>query len=297
MANEEDAQRVENQASTAKGGTYTFSFSSIVVQLLLASSLYYVWGMVEGLQIVDSIGLIHAKVPGNTSSFLESVSELSSFNFIDVSSMREGLLYLPESDAFSLTFQSEGYDNIYVISLLEAQFFYIMFIWTVLAVDMILLALTYKWPKIQTFRQKYTIKYLYWNGLVRFFMEIYLFLAMFSFINLANMDWDTSLPAVNFSNFCAIVGTILVIVGPIILIVFTMRKFKDLSNEEFQKRHGVMVEGLELNYRERSDVPSEEVNRLQRIVVLVGGFHFVRRFLLCISVVCAPESTFFQISL
>ena len=104
MASEEDAQKVDNQASTAKGGTYAFSFSSIVVQLLLASSLYFVWGMIEGLQIVDSIGLFNAKVPGNTSSFLESVSELSSLNFIDVSSLRDSLMYLPESDAFSLTF-------------------------------------------------------------------------------------------------------------------------------------------------------------------------------------------------
>ena len=255
MASEEDAQKIDNQASTAKGGTYAFSFTSIVVQLLLASSLYFVWGMIEGLQIVDSIGLFNAKVPGNTSSFLEGVSELSSLNFIDVTSLRDSIMYLPESDAFSLTFQSEGYDNIYVTSLLEAQFFYIMFIWIVLAVDMILLALTFKWPKIQTFRQKYTVKYLYWNGLVRFFMEIYLYLALFSFINLANMDWDTSLPAVNFSNFCAIIGTIIVIIGPIILITFTMLRFKDLGKEEFQKRHGVMVEGLELNYMERTDVP------------------------------------------
>ena len=104
MASEEDAQKVDNQASTAKGGTYTFSIGSIVVQLVLSCSLYFVWGMIEGLQIVDSIGLFHAKVPGNTSAFLDNISELSSFNIIDLGPMRESMMYLPESDAFSLTF-------------------------------------------------------------------------------------------------------------------------------------------------------------------------------------------------
>ena len=136
-----------------------------------------------------------------------------------------------------------------------------MFIWIVITLDMILLALTYKWPKIKNFREKWTKKYLYWNGLVRFFMEIYLCLTMFSLINLMHMDWDTSLPAVNFSNFCAIVATILVVIGPVILIVFTLRSYKDLSKDEFQKRHGVMVEGLELNYRERTDVQHYETDK------------------------------------
>ena len=60
--------------------------------------------MIEGLQIVDSLGLFNAKIPANTSLFLENISELSSFNVIDLSSLRESLMYMPESDAFSLTF-------------------------------------------------------------------------------------------------------------------------------------------------------------------------------------------------
>ena len=148
MANEEDALKIETQASSAKGSTFAFSISSILIQLVLSCSLFYVWGMIEGLQIVDSLGLFNAKVPANTSSFLENISELSSFNLIDLSSFRESLMYMPESDAFSLTFQSEGYESIYVVSLLEAQFFYIIILGMIILVDLILLALSYKWPSI-----------------------------------------------------------------------------------------------------------------------------------------------------
>ena len=128
-------------------------------------------------------------------------------------------------------------------------------------------------------------------------MEVYLSLTMFSLINLMNMDWDTDLPSVNFSNFFAIVGTIVAVVCPIILIVFTMRHYKDLNKDEFQKRHGVMLEGLEVNYMDRTDVQFSEINKLQRIVVIVSGFHFMRRFLLCISLVCWREPVSIQIVL
>ena len=90
----------------------------------------------------------------------------------------------------------------------------------------------------------------------------------------------------------AIVATIFVVVAPIILIVFTMRNFRKLSDEQFQKRHGVMCEGLELNYKERKGVPKSESDKYQRIVVIVASFHFLRRFLLCLSVVFTPESFF-----
>lgn len=191
MANEEDAKKTESQANTATGGTYAFSIGSIVVQLILSGSLYYVWGMIEGLQIVESFGLFYAKVPGNTSSFLKNTQSLSTFNIVDLGPLRESLMYFPESDAFSLKFLSEGYENIFVVSLLEAQFFYILVVWIVITLDMILLALSYKWPKIQNCREKWTKKHLYWNGLVRFFMEIYLCLTLFSLVNLMNMVWDT----------------------------------------------------------------------------------------------------------
>ena len=181
---------------------------------------------------------------------------------IDLGPLRERIIYFPESDAFSLTFQSEGYNSIYVVALLESQFFYILFFGMVVMVDMILLVLSKKWPNLKSIREKRTKKFLYWNTLVRFFMEIYLSLTMFSLINLMNLEWKTSLPAVNFSNFFAIVSMIVVVVCPIVLIVFTMRHFRDLNNEEFKERHGAMTEGLELNYRERGDVQVSEANKL-----------------------------------
>ena len=70
----------------------------------MAGSLYYVWGLIEGLQIVASMGLFDAKVPANVGSFLESFSSLASFDLIDTTALLEAAIYLPEKDAFTVNY-------------------------------------------------------------------------------------------------------------------------------------------------------------------------------------------------
>ena len=80
----------------------TLSFS--VTQLFFAGSLYFVWGLVEGLQIIEVMGLFHSKVPANVANFLESFAGLASFNFINLTPIIDSALYLPEVDALTLNY-------------------------------------------------------------------------------------------------------------------------------------------------------------------------------------------------
>ena len=111
--------------------------------------------------------------------------------------------------------------------------------------------LALRWPSIGKIRRKYTAKWLYWNGIVRLFMEIYMNLTLFSLLNLKTIEWGTNLPAVNFSNTFAILAIIVAATAPVLLIVHAARNLRSLQDDSYQSRHGAMFEGLEHDYKQR----------------------------------------------
>ena len=114
--------------------------------------------------------------------------------------------------------------------------------------DLMLKAYSLRSPGIIAVRRKCTSNWLYWNGIVRMFMEIYMNLTLFNFVSLVNLDWNTNLPAVNFSNTFAIVGTLVVFIAPVILLRHTWRNLHKFGDESFSKRHGAILEGVDLDY-------------------------------------------------
>ena len=117
--------------------------------------------------------------------------------------------------------------------------------------DLMLKAYSLKWPGIGSVRRRCTSNWLYWNPLVRLFKEIYMNLTLFTMVNIVSLEWDTELPAVTFCNVFSIVALIVVLTLPVFLIVHTSRNLRNFQKESFQKRHGAMFEGLELDVRKR----------------------------------------------
>ena len=76
-------------------------------------------------------------------------------------------------------------------------------------------------------------------------------LALFSCVNLSHLEWDTNLPAVNFSNLFAILAMMTVIAVPVVLIVNALRNLNNLQSESYQSRHGALFEGIELDLTKR----------------------------------------------
>ena len=99
--------------------------------------------------------------------------------------------------------------------------------------DLMLKAYSIRSPGIIAVRRRCTSNWLYWNGIVRMFMEIYMNLTLFNFVSLVNLDWETNLPAVNFSNTFAIVGTIVAFIAPVILLRHTWQNLCKFGDESF----------------------------------------------------------------
>ena len=194
-------------------------------------------------------------------------------------------MYLPETKAFSLVFESAGYTSVYIIVLLGTTFVFMILILCMLFIDLVLWLVGKKVPKVAYFREKTTKKWLYWNFLIRFLMEMYLNAVLFSFVNLISTDWSSELPAVRFCNFFSLVTIIVAIVCPIIIVMHAIRNRKNWQEPSYQEQNGAIFEGLALDLYPKA-----------WIVILIPIGHFLRRFMLCLVLIFSTKIFWVQLA-
>ena len=103
------------------------------------------------------------------------------------------------------------------------------------------------------FRSKYLGKvvnkinsYLFWNGFIRLFMELYQGLAVATVLNIHSSEGNENSPFlwVKVSYWFAFAGLILIVALPILLFLpFYCLKRKEWSTEAFQGKYGALLEG------------------------------------------------------
>ena len=134
--------------------------------------------------------------------------------------INKGLFYFPEEDPYSLSFQECG---------LESKFFllnmgfplYIILGHATLVVLYFILYLANLMLKLKYLRKfvNFLATYLFFNGLIRLYMEIYLGMALASVLNMHTVDWQSPFKWVTFSNYSGLVALILITTLPILLFV------------------------------------------------------------------------------
>ena len=104
--------------------------------------------MIEGLQVVENLALFSAKIPGNTSSLLDSLSDLASLKLIDFDTAIEDSMYLPERNSHSSNLETAGNESIYMVTLLGTQYLYTVLIGIIWFLNTLLLLLADRFPWI-----------------------------------------------------------------------------------------------------------------------------------------------------
>ena len=183
IASLEQAAKINDSGSAAGSSSKASVGSNVVVNVLLSGSLSQVWAMIEGLQVVCHMGLFKMKSPGNVNAFNEFFAELASFNVIDTATVTNDFFYFPEMDAISLNFQNAGYDTNLLVPSLGTLFYIIVGQTSLVFVHMLLYLLAKAIPKTGVLKNKVSA-YLYWNGSIRFMMESYMDIVLFSLMNL-----------------------------------------------------------------------------------------------------------------
>ena len=73
-------------------------------------------------------------------------------------------------------------------------------------------------PKVAKITKKLK-EFLFWNGTMRFFIESYMDIALFTMLNLKEYEWDTDFSLITTSHVLAIVMMVLITLLPVALLV------------------------------------------------------------------------------
>ena len=102
------------------------------------------------------------------------------------------------------------------------------FVWIHLA--LIILILIARLFKIKL--QRLT-KYMYWNALLRLYMESIFELTLLATLNLIKADWSSENFSVQFSNYLSLLVIILTCLVPLGLLIFYYRRIEEWNDENF----------------------------------------------------------------
>ena len=130
------------------------------------------------------------KFPASAMIITKALIKVATFDLIPTELIDELLWYFPEGDAFSLSFETAGLES---TLLLEN----IGFIFYMIAVNIVFVLIhatlhnCRKSCKCSTKTHSKLGNYLYYNGMMRFYREVFFDLGLLSCLNVHMADWDT----------------------------------------------------------------------------------------------------------
>lgn len=141
--------------------------------------------------------------------------DITSFDLFPTSIPEDEIYYLPEAEPLNINFESAGIES----KLFTSNIGSAMFITIAYATGAILSLVFYKnkrvWIKIR--------KVIYWNGILRLFLELYQDLALQSYLNIMTAEWDSVYPSVQYSNYLSVFVISLVVALPVYCALIAFR--------------------------------------------------------------------------
>ena len=210
------------------------------------------------------------------------LSEIANFEIIPSENINDYLFYLPEADAFNLNFEECGIESRFFLLTMGLPL-YIMLVHFALLVIYILLTLCnciLKSPCLSKIIN-HLRRYLFWNGFLRLYMELYSGLALSAVLNMhTNMD-DKNSPFrwAEISIWASIVSIYFLALLPIIFVLFYCFKSNQWSDIAFTNTYGSLLEGTRVDKRSSLVMPTVFVYRrlifITSIILLGDNIFFL----------------------
>ena len=135
------------------------------------------------------------KFPANVMLINKAFIEIANFEVIPSGEINDWLFYFPEVDPFSLNFEECGIDSLFFLPLMGLPL-YIMLVHIALSIVYLVLALINYFCRLRCLDKilKKLKSYLFWNGFLRLYMEIYQGLCVATVLNTYTAEDDVNSP-------------------------------------------------------------------------------------------------------
>ena len=185
------------------------------------------------------------KFPASARIINKEMIKIATFDLIPTEVFDDMLWeYFPEGEAFSLNFEAAGVESQLFLQNI-GLIFYLVLVNIMFGVLHFLLIPVGRLFKVGKRLVDKLEAYLYFNGLIKFFMEIFFDVVLVASLNLQIADWETPFTAEEMSNNLSVVFIILVCGLPITYLLLVCMKPHEWANSKFQSRIGTVFDDLD----------------------------------------------------
>ena len=159
-------------------------------------------------------------MPANAMSVTKMIIEIATFELYPTEEMNQEMFYFPETEPYNLNFQECGYESQYFLENIGFPL-YVMhgFIWLIIiSLVLYLVNCICKYSLVSKIINRLGA-FLYWNGLIRTYMELYQDLSLTAALNMHVVSWQSPFDWVIVTNKYALTALVIVIALPILLFV------------------------------------------------------------------------------
>ena len=238
------------------------------------------------MQIIVHVAMFdQLKFPANSMLVIEVMIEIANFDVIPTEFIDEAMHYWPETEPYSVNFESAGTESTYFLANIGFVMYPIYY--------HVLIALIHACIHKMKNKNKYIGKlhtkigsYLYWEGFNRFYMEIFLDVAFLAILNLHTVDWGLSFLSVQFSNALSVIFLAVAVGTLVFYAVGYFRQSRELRAEKFGEEFSPLLEGAKFGRSES-----------RWYIILLPVFFFVKRLILIAILIFASHCIWVQIAL
>ena len=230
---------------------------------------------------------VKLKFPANAMFLTQAMIQIAQFDLVETGDLDNHIYTLPRQKSYNLGFEQCGYESLLFLvnSSVLVWMIYMHFVILVLVYGPVWL-IHRKSGKLAGAKHKLE-SYFFWNGPIRFLMEISFELILTAMLNVQTADWQTAFHSVRYSTALAVISlTLVAIIFPFLSVLY-YRNMAILSKKSFKEKY---IAGIEGTKYETSGTPPKSIVAYPTIFV-------VRRFLFSVSVIYMNDNIVAQLSL
>ena len=280
MRSIEDAQVIEQVSTSAATAVGSTCAVQTVINFFASASLSQIWGILNSQQLVVHLPMLkQGRFPANASSVLAMFIKFATFDLIPTEKIDDLIYNWPDSDAFNLGFETSGVESNYFLSNIGFALYVIFAYVLLIVINIGPYLLRNKSTCCKKSHEKLS-SYLYWDALIRLYMEVFFDLTLLAILNVHTAEWDSSYSSVKASNIVS-VFTLVAIFG--IMAFFIVRYIllpSETKAEDFGSKFPPLLDGTSISEKESNWhlilVPiSFFLRRIIFVLVLILGDDFL----------------------
>ncbi|TNV87548.1 hypothetical protein FGO68_gene6265 [Halteria grandinella] len=190
LSQEDSIQSLIKSSQPASTTTNSLVVSNLAINLVMASSLQYLWGMISVMQLILNMPLMNLQFPPHVIHLFTSTQGVASMNLIPMDQIRDALFKFTATQS-DMQFQQMGIEGTNFIENMGSMLFYVGIYGVLLGLMGVMKFFTKKYKIMSTLYIK-CAKILLFNTAIRIFIEGQLEFSINSFLNLKNLHWETT---------------------------------------------------------------------------------------------------------